>query len=57
MGRKYRVRSIENVVDELEWIERNLPEVKEVFFEDDTFTINRERVLSFAGSILRGILG
>jgi len=52
MGRKYRVRSIENVVDELEWIERNLPEVKEVFFEDDTFTINRERVLEFCREYL-----
>lgn len=47
MGRKYRVRSIENVLDELEWIEKNLPEVKEVFFEDDTFTINKKRVLRF----------
>jgi len=47
MGRKYRVRSIENVLDELEWIEKNLPQVKEVFFEDDTFTINKERVIEF----------
>ena len=34
-------------LDELEWIESNLPEVKEVFFEDDTFTINKKRVLEF----------
>jgi anaerobic magnesium-protoporphyrin IX monomethyl ester cyclase len=47
IGRKYRVRSIQNVLDELEWIENNLPEVKEVFFEDDTFTISRKRVLEF----------
>lgn len=47
MGRKYRVRSISNVLDELEWIQDNLPEVKEVFFEDDTFTINKKRVLEF----------
>ena len=47
MGRKYRVRSVENVLDELEWIEGNLPEVKEVFFEDDTFTISKNRVLEF----------
>ncbi len=47
MGRKYRMRSISNVLDELEWIENNLPEVKEVFFEDDTFTINNRRVLEF----------
>jgi radical SAM superfamily enzyme YgiQ (UPF0313 family) len=46
MGRKYRVRSIENLLDELKWIEDNL-DVKEVFFEDDTFTINRKRVIDF----------
>lgn len=47
MGRKYRVRSIENILDELEWIEEDLPEIKEVFLEDDTFTINKRRVLEF----------
>jgi len=47
MGRKYRVRSIANVLDEMEWIEQNLPQVKEVFLEDDTFTIDKKRVISF----------
>jgi len=46
MGRKYRVRSISNLLDELEWIQDNL-KVKEVFFEDDTFTISEKRVLEF----------
>jgi radical SAM superfamily enzyme YgiQ (UPF0313 family) len=46
MGRKYRVRNIQNVLDELEWIQENL-DVKEVFFEDDTFTISKKRVLEF----------
>ena len=47
MGRKYRVRSIENVIDEFEYIQEELPEVKEIFIEDDTFTINKRRVLEF----------
>lgn len=47
MGRKYRIRSVSNVLDELEWIQNNLKEVKEVFFEDDTFTISKKRVLEF----------
>ncbi|MFZ2455882.1 MAG: radical SAM protein [Candidatus Altiarchaeia archaeon] len=46
-GRKYRVRSVPNVLDELQWIEKNLPEVKEVFFEDDTFTVDKKRVLEY----------
>ena len=47
MGRKYRVRSVDNLLDELEWIEKNLPEVKEVFFEDDTFPIRKKMVMEF----------
>jgi anaerobic magnesium-protoporphyrin IX monomethyl ester cyclase len=45
-GRRYRVRSISSVLDEIAWIEANL-NVKEVFFEDDTFTISKERVMEF----------
>ena len=56
MGRGYRVRSIGNVLDELEWIEHNMPKVKEVFFEDDTFTINKKRVVDFCkGYLDRGL--
>lgn len=46
MGRKYRYRSISNLLDEVEWIENNLS-VKEIFFEDDTFTLSKSRVLEF----------
>lgn len=46
MGRKYRVRSTSNLLDELEWIQDDL-DAKEVFFEDDTFTISEKRVLEF----------
>ena len=53
MGKKYRVRSIENVADEFEWIQNNLPEVKEIFIEDDTFTINKKRIREFSGEIKR----
>jgi radical SAM superfamily enzyme YgiQ (UPF0313 family) len=44
MGRMFRPRSPENFVDELEWISKNIPEVKEIFIEDDTFTVDRQRV-------------
>ncbi|HDJ96645.1 MAG TPA: radical SAM protein, partial [Candidatus Aenigmarchaeota archaeon] len=43
-GRIYRMRSPQNFVEELEWIKENLP-VKEVFIEDDTFTVNKKRVI------------
>ncbi len=51
MGRKYRVRSVQNIVDELEYIKGELPEVKEVFLEDDTFTIDQKRIKVFCQEI------
>jgi hopanoid biosynthesis associated radical SAM protein HpnJ len=37
-GHRYRVRSAENVLAEVRWIKENMPEVKEIMFDDDTFT-------------------
>jgi hopanoid biosynthesis associated radical SAM protein HpnJ len=37
-GHRYRVRSAENVLAEVKWIKENMPEVREVMFDDDTFT-------------------
>jgi len=51
MGRRYRVRSVQNVADEFEVVANELPEVKEIFIEDDTFTINKKRVKQFCEEI------
>lgn len=53
MGRKYRVRSVENIVDEFEYIRTELPEVREVFIEDDTFTIDKKIVRAVSEEIQR----
>ena len=37
-GHRYRVRSAANVLAEVKWIKENMPEVKEIMFDDDTFT-------------------
>ena len=37
-GGKYRVRSAGNVLEELSGVNRLFPQVKELFFDDDTFT-------------------
>jgi radical SAM superfamily enzyme YgiQ (UPF0313 family) len=39
----YRYRSPENVAEEFEYIQKELPEVKEVMIEDDTFPVIKER--------------
>jgi len=41
----YRFRSIENVVEEFEFIQNELPEVKEVMIEDDTFPVSKKRTI------------
>ena len=37
-GHRYRVRSTENVIAEVRWIKQHMPDVKEIMFDDDTFT-------------------
>ena len=41
--KKYRLRSPENVIRELEYIVENFPELKSIGFEDDTFTADLKR--------------
>ena len=52
-GRKYRFRSIEDVVDEIEYVVREFPDAKSIFFEDDTLTANKKRCLEFAEAIIK----
>lgn len=52
MGRKYRVRSVKNVIDEFEYIKNELPEVKEIFIEDDSFTIDKNRIIKFCDELI-----
>ena len=42
-GRQYRARTAENVVEEFQYIAEAFPFVKEIFIEDDTFTVDRKR--------------
>ncbi|SEC25568.1 hopanoid biosynthesis associated radical SAM protein HpnJ [Burkholderia sp. WP9] len=47
-GHRYRTRSVENVLAEVKWIRDNMPEVKEIMFDDDTFTDFKPRVEEIA---------
>jgi hopanoid biosynthesis associated radical SAM protein HpnJ len=42
-GHRYRTRSVEHVLGEMALIPKYFPQVKEVFFDDDTFTDDRPR--------------
>lgn len=47
----YRARSTENVIDELDYIQEELPQVREVMIEDDTFPVSKKRTLEICGTI------
>jgi radical SAM superfamily enzyme YgiQ (UPF0313 family) len=52
-GHKYRLRSPGNVVDEFEYIVKELPQVKEIGIEDDTFTADIPRARQICELILK----
>ncbi len=47
-GHNYRTRSIGHVIEEVKYVMREMPQVKEIFFDDDTLTDNRPRVEELA---------
>lgn len=52
-GHKYRTRSVKNVVDEFEFIVKEMPEVKAVMLEDDTFTADQQRVIDICDEFIK----
>ncbi len=56
MGRGFRFRSVDNVVSEMEYIVKNFPQIRAIFFEDDTMTVNKKRCQELANMIIsRGL--
>ena len=47
-GHRYRVRSVDHVVEEIRLAKSCFPQVKEFFFDDDTFTDNLPRAEAIA---------
>lgn len=47
-GHIYRKRSPQNIIEELSYVSQVFPAVKEIVFEDDTFTIDKPRIIEFS---------
>jgi hopanoid biosynthesis associated radical SAM protein HpnJ len=47
-GHRYRVRSVGHVIDEIRLAKNYFPQVREFFFDDDTFTDDRPRAQAIA---------
>jgi len=47
-GHRYRTRSVGHVIEEIAWAKKAMPQVKEFFFDDDTFTDDLPRTEAIA---------
>jgi hopanoid biosynthesis associated radical SAM protein HpnJ len=47
-GQKMRTRSPQNVYEEVRWIKENMPGVREISFDDDTFSADRKHARAVA---------
>ena len=45
-GHRWRLRSVEDIVNESRWALENFPGLKEIFFDDDTFNYKKERTIA-----------
>lgn len=52
-GYKTRFRSIDSVLDELMYIQREFPDARAVFFEDDIFTVNEKRCVELCEGMIK----
>jgi len=52
-GHRYRTRSVGHVVEEITWAQKAFPQVKEFFFDDDTFTDNLPRAEAIAKELAK----
>ena len=48
----FRSRSPKNIAEEFKWIKDNLPNVKEVLIDDDTFTMNKAHAIATAQELI-----
>ena len=52
-GHRYRTRSVGHVIEEIAWAKKEFPQVKEFFFDDDTFTDDLPRAEAIAKELGR----
>ena len=50
-GHNYRTRSVQSVIDEMKRAKHMFPQVREFFFDDDTFTAKPSRAEAIAGGL------
>ncbi|MCW8965848.1 MAG: B12-binding domain-containing radical SAM protein [Candidatus Pacearchaeota archaeon] len=51
--RRYRIRSYKSVVDEIEFLSKKFPQIKEIEFVDDTLILDNKRVIDICKEIIK----
>jgi hopanoid biosynthesis associated radical SAM protein HpnJ len=52
-GHRWRLRSPDDVVNEVRWAKENFPGLKEIFFDDDTFNYKKERTIELCKKLAK----
>jgi len=50
-GHRWRLRSVDDVVNEVKWVKENFPGLKEIFFDDDTFNYQKARTIALCNEL------
>jgi hopanoid biosynthesis associated radical SAM protein HpnJ len=50
-GHRWRLRSSDDVAAEMKYIKENFPQIKEVFFDDDTFNYQKARTIELCSKL------
>lgn len=50
-GHRWRLRSVDDVVNEVRWVKDNFAGLKEVFFDDDTFNYQKARTIALCNEL------
>lgn len=50
---RVRMRSVENIIKEIEWMIQQFPQMKNIWIYDDTFFVDNQRVINFCDEIIK----
>jgi hopanoid biosynthesis associated radical SAM protein HpnJ len=50
-GHRWRLRSVDDIVNECRWTLQNFPGLREIFFDDDTFNYRKERTIQLCAKL------
>lgn len=50
---KVRMRTVDNIIKEIEWMAQKFPKMTDIWIHDDTFFVDNQRVIDFCDEIIK----